>query len=114
MRIMILHDVTASPDHNHTRLYKTGEQHEVDSSLMPQWLADVLVAGGAYVPVKGFVPTPGEGVQSIPKEEVPAAKYEDKPVDRAWTERHAQMHYELFRHDQPVDSTSPTFAPLKF
>ena len=45
-RTVITGDVAASPDHNHTRIYKSGEQHTIGSYLMPQLLSTQLVAMG--------------------------------------------------------------------
>jgi hypothetical protein len=86
MRITILHDVSAAPDHVHVRLYKAGEEFEIGHSLMPQGLADALCAGGYFQPVKGFQMTGTEDIQSVPKEEVPSAKMDDKPLGREWKE----------------------------
>jgi hypothetical protein len=94
MRVTILHDVSASPDHIHTRLYKKGEQFEVDSPLMPSGLADILVKGGAFISKP--IHNSGEALMSIPKQEVPAAKIDNKPLDPEWLEKQKQMHEDLF------------------
>lgn len=80
MKITILHDVQAAPDHNHTRLYQVGEDYEIDAVneacevLMPQWLADALTSGGYMQRAKGFRAPKNEGITHVPTEEVPAAK----------------------------------------
>ena len=94
MRVTIIQDVDAAPDHNHTRKYKKGEQFVLDSPLMPRGLATILV-------------------------ENKCALIEDRPLDAEWKEvvdigidekgkpwqktRHQLMHDALFAHDRVLD-----------
>ena len=82
MRVTIIRAVSAAPDHIRTRVYQAGEQHLVDSPLMPKGLADLLVDGGAFEQrqVKSSV----GAVLNVAKVEVPAATMDDKPLDVEW------------------------------
>jgi len=84
MRVTIIRDCAAAPDHVRTRQYKAGEQFEVGHPLMPKGLADLLVKGGAFEnkQVKDAV----GALIHVAKIEVPAATMEDKPLDAEWAE----------------------------
>ena len=75
-RITILRDVSAAPDHNHTRLYKKGEVPEVGSPLMPEGLANALTSQFIPARIQGLVSN--EEVANEPV--VPFAEMDNKPV----------------------------------
>lgn len=99
-KVTFLRDVAASPDHNHTRIYKKGEVHEIGSSLMPEGLADAL--SSQYVPSgrsAGLITLDElEGKQSEP-----CVRIEDKNISDDQRKANAEIHSLLFENRRVMD-----------
>ena len=102
MRITIIRECSASPDHLHTRKYQVGEQFEVGHPLMPQGLADQLVKGG--VTEKRQRKDKDGAPMGTYEVQVPAATMDDKPLDAYWTETVKVTELQKYtRHDLLVE-----------
>jgi hypothetical protein len=114
-KVTFLLDVSCSPDHCHTRLYKKGEEHVIGSLLMPQGLADALTT--QFVPTKLAGLISSKEAETLPA--VPCVQVDDKPLSAKWKEivesgvdergksykktEHELMHDALFAHDRVPD-----------
>ncbi len=98
-RVVVLRDFAASPDHNHTRMYKKGEVHEVGSSLMPEGLVKALES--QYVPSGSLV-----GVVSLAelegKQSEPCIKVENGNVSEEAKKANREAHLQLYGSESSI------------